>query len=125
MSNKEVGIETIKLAIEEVVEKRVRHLIDQVGYLVHTSSEMHQWLDEFRKYAVASMDEQINDLDKAEGKVLKDLVKLKEFYLGADYNDLIQDLVTNMAYKTEIKNFKNEQIDYQQIFELLLPEKLI
>ena len=77
------------------------------------------------KYALASVDKRINDVDKVEGKIIRDLVKAKESYLEADYNDLIQHLVTNMAHKTEIKNFKNEQIDYQQIFKLLLPEKLI
>ena len=32
-----------------------------------------------------------------------------------EYKELLQDLVTNMAHKTEIKNNKNEQINYQQI----------
>ncbi|MFC5603156.1 hypothetical protein [Sporosarcina koreensis] len=127
MLNQEERNELIKLVekgIEEG-ERRERHLNEQLGYLVLKSAEMHQWLDEFRKYALASMDERINDVNKAEGKILRDLAKVKESYFEADYNDLIQDLVTNMAHKTENKNFKNEQIDYQQIFKLLLPEKLI
>lgn len=120
--------EHIKIAIEKGIEegiRRERYLLSQVGYVVPKSQEMHRWLEEFRKYAINLLELKIKDISDTDVELFTNFHEHMNFYLEADYDDLISALVGNISHKTEVMNFQGQEIDFQKVFESVLSKELV